>query len=140
MPSQAQLLLLAKAVLAELPDGWRVRHCRRRWGHAFGGSGLCVNEKKLIEVPWPPTHIETVAVIAHETAHAILHDEEERQHVMEYEAEQWSFRWLRAHGMRIPRFYQDAARRNVIRAIKTDIKAGVKIVSSIRRWALSAAG
>jgi len=68
-------------------------------------------------------------------AHALLHDDEDRDHILEYEAELWSFRWLRSRGMRVPRFYQDAARHNVKAAIKIDIKSGVKIRASIRRWA-----
>lgn len=135
MPSQAQLLLLAESVLKELPEGWRVKRSRRRWAHAFGGTGICYSTSQRIEVPWPPTHVETVAVIAHEVAHALLHGDENRGHVMEYEAEMWSFRWLRSRGVRVPRFYQNAARRNVKSAIKGDIKAGVKIRPSIRRWA-----
>jgi len=135
MPSERRLALLALAILSELPDGWRVRRCRRRWGGDFGGSGLCSSDAKLIEIPWPPTHVETLAVIAHEVAHSLLHDEETRGHVMEYEAELWSFRWLRARGLRVPRFYQSAAQRNVSARIREDMKAGVKIRRTIRRWA-----
>ena len=80
-----------------------------------------------------------MAVIAHEVAHAILHDEEFRTHVQEYEAEVWSFRWLRARGVRIPRFYQDAARRNVKVAVKADLKTGTRIRPTIRRWAYRSA-
>ena len=135
MPTQRQLLLLAEAVLSELPPGWRVRRCKWRWGGGFGGSGLCNSNTRLVSVPWPPTHVEVVAVIAHEVAHAILHDDEHRTHIMEYEAEQWSFRWLRSRGVRIPRHYQDSATRNVRDAIKTDLKKGVKVRRSVRRWA-----
>lgn len=135
MPSEAHLLLLARAVLAELPPGWRARRCRRRWGADFGGSGHCWFPTKVISVPWPPTHVETIAVIAHEVAHALLHEHETRDHVREYEAESWAFRWMRSRGLRIPRDHVDGARWNVRAAIVADIKAGNKIRSSIRRWA-----
>jgi hypothetical protein len=86
--------------------------------------------------PWPTTTRRRLYIAAHEVAHIVLHYRvdgtriRQLQHVKEYEAEQWAHRWLREHGVAVPRKETDRARRYVRAKINQAIKNGAKTIDS----------
>jgi hypothetical protein len=84
--------------------------------------------------PWPTTTRRRLYIAAHEVAHIVLHYRvdgtriRQLRHVEEYEAEQWAHRWLREHGVAVPRKETDRAKLYVRAKITRAIKNGAKTI------------
>jgi hypothetical protein len=95
-----------------------------------GLSGRAWVKSRKISVPEPTTR-RRLQIYLHEVAHVVLnHTNKKPRHLEELEAEQWSFRVMRAEGIPVPRKSVQRAKSYVRYKIKQAKRRGAKKIDA----------
>jgi hypothetical protein len=115
------------------PRGWKVKMGAA--AQQRGGSGVCDYDLRTIFVPLVCDDY-SLMVYLHEVGHARLHRTSTAcSHVLEYEAEMFSQKALRACGFSVSREVTRTSKDYVSEEVKKDRVRGLPIDPKIERWA-----
>jgi hypothetical protein len=132
LPTDGLDARIASVALKYIPPNAEIRYSREA-----GGGGLSwIDGRPLIEVP-KPVCPRTLRVFLHECAHILLHAKagNKPSHIIEFEAESWTFETMRREGIPIPQELIDCAKSNVLDQIAVNEAQGIPIDPEARSFA-----